>query len=112
MSTTSWSRFRGDTHPAEFSIQDPAGAPVDLTGWTAFLLTVNAERNPVDATGELAQIGGTITDSAGGIVEFPGTALGTLDAGVVWYDVQATDAATAIRTVSKGRLRVDQDITK
>ena len=112
MSTTSWSRFRGDTHPAEFAIRDTAGAAIDLTGWTAFLLTVNSERNPLDATNELAQIGGTITDAAGGLVEFPGTALGTLPAGVVWYDVQATDAASSVRTVSKGRLRVDQDITK
>ena len=108
---SSITRYRGDTAPDRFTITSE-GIPVDITGCT-FKLTVNSERDPTDATNQLFTVNGVITSAPAGNVDFSPTALQTdIAPGRYYYDVQMTDATTAIRTVQKGSYRIVQDITK
>jgi hypothetical protein len=103
---------RGDTAAWTFSIKDSAGAAVNITGFS-FLLTVDPEADPLNATNNLFQLTGTITNGPGGIVEFSMSALQADQTPAVYYfDLQMTDLATKIRTVAKGKFEFKQDITK
>lgn len=106
-------RKRGDTAPDVIVVTDADGEPRDLTGYS-FKLTVNAERNPADATGQLAQVVGMINgDPLTGRVQFPWTALkADQQPGKYWYDIEQTDASGFILTVAKQKYVFFQDITK
>lgn len=105
-------RVRGDTFPVNFTLTDSAGAAVDITAAT-FLLTVDPSAAPSDALANIFQIVGTITDAPNGKFQFaisPANADQTPDD--YNYDVQMTDSGGSIRTISKGKWQVVQDITK
>jgi hypothetical protein len=105
------SRYRGDTAADQFTITRD-GTAVDITG-CSFKLTVNSEKDPVDATTQLFTVDGTITGAAAGEVEFaPDATQADQSPGRYYYDVQMTDATGAIRTAAKGVYRILQDITK
>lgn len=106
------SRTRGDTFPFIFTVQDSSGNPINITSYT-FLLSVDIVADPVDDSGQLLQITGTIADGPNGKVQFTPSAN---DADQVpstyYYDVQMKDTVDAIRTIAKGTWIVEQDITK
>ena len=104
-------RVRGDTYPFVLSIQDAAGAPIDVTGFS-FLLTVDPSDEPADATNNLFQLVGAIIDAANGKVQFTPTTLDADHVGEFFHDVQQTDGTGAIRTIAKGPYNLSQDITK
>lgn len=103
---------RGDTVPWTFTVKDNAGVPVDITGFS-FLLTVDPSPEPTTSTNNLFQLTGTITNPTGGVVRFSMTALQADQApNTYYYDLQMTDGAGKIRTISKGEFVFEQDITK
>lgn len=106
-------RKRGDTAPDVVVVTDAAGAPRDITGFS-FKLTVNRERNPADASGQLAQRVGVLDgDPLTGRVQFPWDAL-TADQvpGKYWYDIEQIDGSGFVLTIAKQKYVFTQDITK
>jgi hypothetical protein len=105
-------RTRGDTLADRFTVTDSSGAAVNIAGWT-FALTLNTEKEPVDATNELVQLEGTITNAAAGEVEFPWT---TVEAdqtpGTYYYDIQYITDTGEKYTPEKGTYKFTQDINK
>lgn len=104
---------RADSLPFTFTLTDSvSGAAIDITGGS-FLLTVNTDPEPTDASDQVFQLTGVITDGPNGVVEFtPSAANLDQTPGVLFYDVQWTDASSNVRTVIKGEIEIRQDITK
>jgi len=106
-------RKRGDTWPFQITITDTDGVAIDITGDT-FLLTVDPSPTPPDATNNLFQLAGVITDAPNGVVEFTLTpSQADQTPATYYYDVQQTEAVSGdIRTILQGEWEVRQDITK
>jgi hypothetical protein len=103
---------RGDTAPWTFTIKQSTGVPLDISGYN-FLLTVDPDENPTSSTNNLFSLTGTVTNAAGGIVQFALTSLqANQTPGVYYFDVQMTDTASKIKTIAKGQFEIEQDITK
>lgn len=107
---------RGDTAPLRVTFTRK-GSPIDLTGYTGLVLTVNTELNPTDNTNEQAALTGTLTGTpTDGIVDFEPADQVTSDAFVpaagLWYDIQGVDAGGRKATLGKGPFTINQDITK
>ena len=103
---------RGDTNPFTFTIVDEDDAVVNITGFS-YLLTVDPSESPVDASGNLFGLVGTVTDGPNGVVEF-GMSLAQSDQTpqVYFHDTQQTDGSSNVTTVARGRFEIQQDITK
>jgi hypothetical protein len=96
----------------QFSIKDSAGAAVNISGFS-FLLTVDPDANPTTDTNNLFELTGTIDDAPNGLVSFaPSAVEADQTPETYFYDIQMTDAGSAIRTIAKGKYVVTQDITK
>lgn len=105
-------RVRGDTHAMQFTIKDSAGAAVNVTGFS-FLLTVDPAPDPSDALNNLFQLTATLVDAVNGVIEFAPTAMeADQTPNTYFYDLQMTDAGSAIRTIAKGKFIFTPDITK
>ena len=110
VSTVDISRKRGDTRRISFEITSD-GAPVDISAWTNFKLTVDPSKAPADDTTKLEQMTGAITSGGtDGRVHFIPT--GTIDPGKWFYDGQAIDDNGEKVTFAEGKYTVTQDITK
>lgn len=105
-------RVRGDTYADEFVIKNVrTGAVIDVTGCTA-VLTVNSDRNPTDASSQIFQITGILSDPEAGVVQFSPTTEQADQVGTFYYDIQLTDSDGIIRTIMKDVYSFTQDITK
>lgn len=105
-------RKRGDTWADEFVIKNKkTKAPINLAGYS-FVLTVDPNKEPPDATTNLYSVTGVILDAAAGRVEFPPLPADVDRTGTFYYDVQMTDGAGRKRTVISGKYIFKQDITK
>ena len=107
-------RKRGDSFPDEFVLFTDAAKtmPLDITGFS-FILTVDPEEAPADASNNIFQLTGTITDATNGKVEYAPTAVESdVTPKLYYFDIQMTDAALAIRTIIVGDYDITQDITK
>ena len=104
-------RHRGDTRRIQRTVRTSDGATVPITDWT-FKLTISAESAPTDATEQIGQIVGVITDAPGGVVEFTPLAADVANAGRFFYDIEAVDSNSGITTLDKGAFVLLQDITK
>jgi glycine cleavage system H lipoate-binding protein len=112
VATINIERYRGDTIPDQFTIKDSAGVAVNITGYS-FLLTVNSEKSPTDTTNQLYELTGIITDALNGKVEFaPSAVQADQTPAGYFFNVQMTDAASAITTIVVGKYKYIQDITK
>ena len=110
--TLNITRTRGDTFPMQFTLKDSSGTAIDITGFS-FLMTVDPSAAPSDATGNLFQLTGTITDAVNGVFQFPISAMqADQTPGEYFHDVQMTDAGGFIRTIVTGTFTFEQDITK
>ncbi|MBX9912406.1 MAG: hypothetical protein K2Y25_00770 [Pseudomonadaceae bacterium] len=104
------SRKRGDTKRIVFVIKS-GGKAVNISSWTAFKLTVDPSKEPIDATTLAEQMTGALTAGGGdGRVHF--LPAGTIPAGGYFYDAQALDANGEKVTFAEGKYKVSQDITK
>jgi hypothetical protein len=105
-------RKRGDTYADEFEIvSDTTGAVIDISAYT-FKLTVDPSPEPTDATNNVFQLTGTITDGPAGLVAFSPDATQADNVGEYYFDIELIDAAGKKRSVEKGAYTMTQDITK
>ena len=110
--TADFCRTRADTYPFTITFTDENGAAIDITGFT-YLLTVDPDSAPADATNNLFQNTPVVTDGPNGVITVTLTPSEADQApGVYFYDLQQTDTGGAVRTVLKGQWEVVQDITK
>jgi hypothetical protein len=101
---------RGDSPVIPVTITSDAVA-VDITGFT-FTMTVNASDNPVDDTGALFQISGTVVDGPSGRVDFQPAVLDLTQTPDKYnYDIQMVGGGST-RTILKGSFSIDPDITR
>ncbi len=103
---------RGDTKRHTFTVYKPDGLTVEnVSSWSVFLLTIDPEKRPLDATNNLSQIAGAITtDGSDGKISFVPS--GTVSIGKYYYDAQAFDGNGEKTTFAEGRYKITQDITK
>jgi len=108
---TDITRFRGDTFPMVFNVKSN-GVAVDIAGWT-FTMTIDPSDAPGDATDNVLQLAGVLTDAPNGEVTFTMTA-GEADITPASYnyDIQGVDGASVIRTFGVAKFIITQDITK
>lgn len=110
--TADITRYRGDTVADEFTITNPAGAAINISGYS-FVLTVSTIENPPDSGSELYSLTGVITDAAGGVVEFvPSAVQADQKPREYFYDVEMTTAGARVKTIEKGKYTYVQDISK
>ncbi len=108
----SW--YRGDSYPLELEITNSDTEEIiDIVG-CSFLLTVDSLKSPPDNTTKVFEVAGVLDDDTStGRVSFTPSATSTdLTPGTYYYDLQITDSSSNIRTVSKGKWKIIQDITK
>lgn len=103
-------RKRGDTYPIEITVLNN-GAAMNISG-ASFLLTVDPNKEPADATSNICQLVGVVTDAPNGRVSFTPTAQQMDHVGKFYHDIQMTDGTGAKRTVDAGKFTLKQDITK
>lgn len=106
---------RGDSPVFEFALKQDTitGAPIDITGRT-YTLTVDTREEPDDDSTNSFAIAGTVPTGTDGIVRFQPTTVQTalLTPGTPYFfDVQQTNGAE-VRTIIRGEVEVQQDITK
>ena len=106
-------RVRGDNYPFYFQILQADGVtPEPITGFS-FLMTADPEQDPPAATNNHFQLTGVISDGPNGKLNFvPSAANMDLSIDTHYHDVQMTDGTPYIRTVIRGKLIIEQDITK
>ena len=110
--TINYCRSRGDTFAIQIAIENSAGGPIDISGFS-FLLTVDPSSEPADALGNIYQLTGVIDDAPNGLVSFAPDPTEAMSApGDYFYDIQQTDAGSLVRTIAKGDWQILQDITK
>lgn len=107
--TANIERVRGDTKPFIFQIRNESNELVDLTGYS-FILTVDSRRAPDDETTRIFNVSGVSNQT--GIIRLIPTVDDVNLVGSYFYDAQFTDPAGLICTISRGRIRFTQDITK
>ncbi|MGD9670176.1 MAG: hypothetical protein AB7U75_14260 [Hyphomicrobiaceae bacterium] len=97
--------FINDWEPAADSTRNL----IRTAGWRE----VDELSNPPDGSTQIVEIAGTITNAAGGVVEFPWSALDADQApGGYYYDIEMTDALSRVQTLTIGRYTFVQDISK
>jgi hypothetical protein len=110
--TATINRRRGDTKSINMTLTDKDGVAIPITGYTGFLLSVNTEEDPLDATNEVFQLIGTITDGVNGKVSFPITVGDSDNVGEFFYDAQYIDTNSEKFTFIRGSYIMGQDRTK
>lgn len=105
-------RARGDTDTHVFIVTKADGVTiVNIAAWTAWRMTVDPEKAPVDAVNNVFQSAGSlVTDGTDGKVQFapPGDSA----IGRYYYDVQGINTVGGKRTIANGKYKIVQDITK
>ncbi len=83
--------FKGEDKVFQFTIQDSAGAAVDITGWTLSWAIATAR-----GTAPALTVAGAITDAANGVctVTIADTDTDGLTAQTYEYDLKRTDAGS------------------
>jgi len=103
-------RSRGDTDPINFKLSNKkTKKPIDITS-DSFTLSVSDEEFPIDAN-YLFQSTGAILDGFKGSVSFPVIEAVANELGGKYYDVQRTYGGV-IKTIIRGQIQFEQDITK
>lgn len=107
-------KARGDSNSVVVTITDGSGNTVDVSAYTGALLTVNSLFDPPDATTQIFQSTGDVaTEGAFGTITFPITSVNTDQTpNTYFYDIQLTDAASKVETITKSKFIISQDITK
>lgn len=104
--------YRGDSYPLELIIKEKDGDPIDITGYS-FILTVDTKEKPEDVSTKLFDVVGVLDgDPTTGKVSFTPSSSDTGTIGKYFFDIQMTDADGNIRTITKNKWTIYQDITK
>jgi len=107
-------RRRGDTDPYQIVVTDADDEPMDITAAT-FVLAVNSEEEPTDATEPpqiFTSVGSIIGLAINGRVDFPISSDDADNVGAYYYEIEMTSAAGKDKTIQGGRFIMTQDIAK
>ncbi len=105
-------RYRGDTYPFQFVLQDARGEIVDISGIT-FRMVADTSKTPADDTTNLFDLAGTAPDPETGVLLFsPSLEDMAIKPGDHFYDIQMIYGQDLVRTIATGTLTVTQDIAK
>ena len=103
-------RSRGDTDPINFRLSvKKTKKAIDVTN-DSFILSVSEEASPT-GTDYVFQSTGTITEGFDGRISFPVPLASADNLDGKYYDVQRT-YNTYVKTIIKGIIEFEQDITK
>jgi len=106
-------RVRGDDHPFAFQLFKADGITVEPVSGFTFLMTADPDDEPIDNSNNYWQLAGVITDGPNGKFHFlPSTIQMDLAIDTHFYDVQMMDGGAFKRTPIRGKLIIEQDITK
>lgn len=104
---------RGDNDPKAFTIQDEAGAVIDISGWT-LSMAVNTKINPSGVADEIFSVTGIfVGDGTDGEISFtpPANSLDNVAAPTAaFYDINRVTPSK--KTLIKGRVDLLMDIDK
>ncbi len=106
--------YRGDSYPLSLTVKNKATKlPIDIDSYS-FVLTVNKQKDPVDATEQMFTVVGVLDadTSTGKVVFTPSIADGDFAKGPYYFDVQMIDADAHVRTIAKHKWSQYQDISK
>ena len=111
MGSKDFSAFKNDTWTISLSIKDNASNPVDITGY-AFFFTMKTNETDADANAILKKDVTSHITPASGLTAIVCTPTDTaISGGRYFYDIQMKDTGSAISTLVKGVVVVEQDIT-
>lgn len=98
-STVEFNLKRGDSEDIyiQWRLGNAGGDPVDLTGWTVYIL--DSDDNPIDATA-------TISDPTDGMVKLSFSAAQTAGGTEQYFRVRVTQGGTA-KTLLEGRINLE-----
>ena len=103
--------FRGDDNSITLNFKQ-AGVAVNITGWTIFF-TVKTKIEDTDDNAVLKKDVTSHTDAVNGITTVTWTDEDCDDlAGVYHYDIQYKDGSGLVKTVMKGRITFEEDVTR
>jgi len=100
---------RGDSKPFQWTVKKD-GTVVNITGFT-YVMAVNSDRYPTDASNEAFKLTGSIISAVAGRVDFAPSTTNTDLVGPYYYEVQQLDG-TVKSTLAKGKITFDQDTAK
>jgi hypothetical protein len=104
---------RRDSTPFSFTLQDEDAAPIDITGYDSFTLTVDPSEEPSDATANLFRITAAFPSPGTGVITFSPSILDhTQNHGEYFFDVEQIDGSANVRTIIKGKYTILPDITQ
>lgn len=110
--TSTITRYRGDTTPDRYVISGDNGIEDISTGFS-FQMTLSTEQSPTDDTNQVYQINGTIFDGPAGLVDFsPSDVQADQTPATYYYDVRATYPNGTKKTIDKGKYVYKQQINK
>lgn len=104
---------RGDTAPRVFTI----GGGIDISTST-WRMVVSTQKNPTDSADVLFDVAGTFPNGGtDGQVQFSPSPASWADGLAslptnVFYEIEETKSGGAIETLIKGKVKVEQDISK
>lgn len=101
-------RTENDTNPIQFDVLGEDGQPLDMTGGSA-LISPNEKRRPGPSDSPAFVSNGAITVAS---ISFPITGGDAARTGRLWFNLQFTGSGGEIRTLCRGRLVFDSDITR
>ena len=105
-------RKRGDDYPLAMTLKDEAGVVINITSFV-FQLVVDPSIDPATSADNVLDLTAVLTDAVNGEFEFQPTAMEMdITPDVYFYEVQMTDASSAIRTILQGKFIIQQDIVK
>ena len=103
---------RGDSAPMKFTLVDENDDPISIAGFS-FLMTVDPDPDPDDSSANIFQLVGAIIDAPTGEFQFaPTPTESDKTPDDYFHDIQMIDGSSAIRTISKGKFGLRQDVTK
>ncbi|MFB9654776.1 hypothetical protein [Pseudarthrobacter oxydans] len=101
---------RGDDETILITVSQN-GSPVDITGSTLFF-TAKQTATDADADAVISAENSSHTDAAGGVSFIALThTLTSVEPSTYHYDIQWVDDSGNVKTILKGKLTVEQDIT-
>ncbi len=106
-------RTRGDDHPFAFQLFKADGVTVEPVTGFVFKMTADPNDEPTDSSNNFWQLTGVVTDGPNGKFHFlPSITNMDLPIDTHFYDVQMIDGGAFKRTPIRGKLIIEQDITK
>lgn len=103
--------YRGDCKTYELQFLDASGTAIDISG-DVVMFTVKKDLSWPDGSAIIAKNVSTHVDAASGLTNISLAGSDTyVTPDVYYYDIQLVEGGSVIRTITKDRFIVNQDVT-